>query len=139
MGLQQLVQVQVCHRPRTSPPAADRDMSSSSHSQSAGIVYDSEVYSSMLAAAFGQLRVSEEEVQGSTSQSSTGIMMSDTFAAVLNSSPQASPLPSPFPVNDQWESRSRPDLEADPKDVPVPESGSEQGEWEDWPVQEEPE
>eukprot|EP00971_Amphidinium_carterae_P106821 2115925-Amphidinium_carterae.2 len=110
-------------------------MSSSGQSPSTGIVYDSEVYSSMLAAAFAQLRVSEEEVQGSTSQSSTGILMSDTFA-VLNSSPMASPLPSPFPVNDQWESRSRPDKEEDPKDVPVPESESEQGEWEDWPVQE---
>eukprot|EP00971_Amphidinium_carterae_P135530 2685309-Amphidinium_carterae.1 len=60
----------------------------------------------MLAAAFERLRVSEKDVQGSTSQSSTGITMNDT-CAVLNL-PQATP--------------------PDPKNVPVPDSGSEHGE-----------
>eukprot|EP00971_Amphidinium_carterae_P134584 2667379-Amphidinium_carterae.1 len=104
----------------------------SSSSQATNIVYDSAVYSSMLAAAFGDVRVSQGDVQMSDSQPSAGIIMSDTFA-LLNSSPQASPLPSPFPINDQWESRSRPDMEMDPKNVPLPESGSERDEWEDVP------
>eukprot|EP00971_Amphidinium_carterae_P083368 1649973-Amphidinium_carterae.1 len=113
MGLEQLVQVQVCYRPRAIPHEI---MSSSSHSQ---MNIDSDVYSSMLAAAFGRLRVSPEgEVQGSNSQSSTGIMMSDTFAVL--SSPQAT-LP-------------------DPKYVPLPDdSGSEHDEGDKWPVQDEPE
>eukprot|EP00971_Amphidinium_carterae_P000654 12838-Amphidinium_carterae.1 len=114
MGLEQLVQVQVCHRPRT---ISHEIMSSSSHSQAAGMNIDSDVYGSMLAAAFERLRVSERDVQGSTSQSSTGIMMNDTFAVL--SSPQATP--------------------PDPRNVPVPDSGSEHGEGDKWPVQDEPE
>eukprot|EP00971_Amphidinium_carterae_P098231 1943347-Amphidinium_carterae.1 len=91
-------------------------MSSSSHSQM-NIDYD--MYSSMLAEALERLHVSPAgEVQGSNSQSSTGITMGGTFA-VLNSPQVTAP---------------------DPKDVPLPDdSGSEHGEGNKGPVQEEPE
>eukprot|EP00971_Amphidinium_carterae_P264376 5244442-Amphidinium_carterae.1 len=95
----------------------DLELSLSSHSQEEGMNFDSDAYASMLAAAFERLCVSETEVQGSTSQSSTGITMNDTFA-VLNP-PQATP--------------------PDPRIVPVPDSGSEHGEGDKWPVQDEPE
>eukprot|EP00971_Amphidinium_carterae_P126237 2500833-Amphidinium_carterae.1 len=67
---------------------------------------DNETFGNLLADAFKNLHVSGEvQVPGSTSQSSTGIIMNDTFAVLT--SPQASPI--------------------DPKFVPVPDSGSENG------------
>eukprot|EP00971_Amphidinium_carterae_P019172 377306-Amphidinium_carterae.1 len=117
MGLRQLVQVQVCHSIRSSSIVLVPGMSSS---QANNVVYDSIVTDGVDVQVFQQ---DQEDVQMTDAQPS--IIMSDTFA-VLAPSPQASPVPSPFPILDQWETRSRPDMEADSQNVPVPESESDE-------------
>eukprot|EP00971_Amphidinium_carterae_P164106 3253585-Amphidinium_carterae.1 len=117
MGLQQLVQVQVCHSISSSSIVVVPGMSSS---QANNVVYDSMVTAGVDVQEFQQ---DQEDVQMTDAQPS--IIMSDTFA-VLAPSPQASPVPSPFPMFDLWETRSRPDTEADPQNVPVPESESDE-------------
>eukprot|EP00971_Amphidinium_carterae_P328196 6459938-Amphidinium_carterae.1 len=88
-----------------------------SSSQASGVMYGAMV-------AAENVQVSQEDVPMHDAQPS--LIMSDTFAMWAPSvSPLASPVPSPFPIGNQWENRSRPAMEADPQDIPVPESESD--------------